>query len=125
MQAVEFCVRNPVKVAVGMLVVVLFGAISLWRLPKQLTPEVRIPSISVQTSWSGASPYEIEHEIVQEQEERLKDVEGMTKMTSESSHSRGRINMEFAVGTNMAEALLQVNSRLSQVPEYPEDADES
>ncbi|MAD80530.1 MAG: acriflavin resistance protein [Planctomycetaceae bacterium] len=124
MQAVEFCVRNPVKVAVGMLVVVLFGAISLWRLPKQLTPEVRIPSISVQTSWSGASPYEIEHEIVQEQEERLKDVEGMTKMTSESSHSRGRISMEFAVGTNMAEALLQVNSRLSQVPEYPEDADE-
>jgi HAE1 family hydrophobic/amphiphilic exporter-1 len=124
MHAIEFCVRNPVKVAVGMLVVVMFGAISLWRLPKQLTPEVRIPSISVQTRWSGASPYEIEHEIVQEQEERLKDVEGMTKMTSESAHSQGRINMEFAVGTNMAEALLQVNSRLSQVPEYPEDADE-
>ena len=45
-------------------------------------------------------------------------------MTSESTHSRGVINMEFAVGTNLTEALLQVNSRLSQVPHYPEDVDE-
>ena len=36
----------------------------------------------------------------------------------------GRITMEFAVGTDMAEALLMVNTRLQQVPEYPEDADE-
>ena len=45
-------------------------------------------------------------------------------MTSESMDSMGRITLEFLVGTNMEEALLKVNSRLQQVSEYPEDADE-
>jgi len=66
----------------------------------------------------------VEREIVQEQEEQLKAVEGVTKMTGECMDSMGRITLEFAVGTDMAEALLKVNTRLQQVREYPEDADQ-
>jgi hydrophobic/amphiphilic exporter-1 (mainly G- bacteria), HAE1 family len=124
MSLVESFVRNPVKVAVGVLLVALFGIIALIRMPMQLTPEVEIPTITVETSWPGASPQEVEQEIVIEQEEQLTSVEGITKLTSESMDSRAMITMEFAVGTDMAEALLKVNSRLQQVPEYPEDADE-
>ena len=124
MHPIEACVRNPVKVSVGVLIVALFGAIGLLRMPMQLTPEVQIPTITVETRWPGASPQEIEREIVQEQEEQLQSVEGVTKMSSESLDSQGRIILEFNVGTNMEEALLKVNSRLQQVPEYPEDADE-
>jgi len=124
MHPIEACVRNPVKVAVGVLIIALFGAIGLLRMPMQLTPEVQIPTITVETRWPGASPQEIEREIVQEQEEQLQSVEGVTKMSSESQDSVGTITLEFNVGTNMEEALLKVNSRLQQVPEYPEDADE-
>jgi len=124
MHPIEAFVRNPVKVAVGVLLVALFGTIALVRMPMQLTPEVQIPRITVQTRWPGASPQEIEREIIQEQEEQLKGVENSTKMTSESMDSIGRITIEFLVGTDMSEALLTVNSRLQQVPEYPEDADE-
>jgi hydrophobic/amphiphilic exporter-1 (mainly G- bacteria), HAE1 family len=124
MSLVESFVRNPVKVAVGVLLVALFGIIALVRMPMQLTPEVEIPTITVETNWPGASPQEVEQEIVIEQEEQLTSVEGITKLTSESMDSRSMITMEFAVGTDMAEALLKVNSRLQQVPEYPEDADE-
>jgi HAE1 family hydrophobic/amphiphilic exporter-1 len=124
MHPIEACVRNPVKVAVGALLLILFGLISLMRMPMQLTPEVQIPTLTVETRWPGASPQEVEREIVQEQEEQLKSVEGVTKMTSESMDSSGRIALEFLVGTNMDEALLKVNSRLQQVSEYPEEADE-
>lgn len=124
MQLVEAFVRNPVKVAVGVLLVALFGFISLFRMPMQLTPEVQIPTISIETRWPGASPQEVEREIVQEQEEQLKSVEGMTKMTAECANSVGTITLEFKVGTDISEALLKVNTRLQQVPEYPEDADE-
>jgi HAE1 family hydrophobic/amphiphilic exporter-1 len=124
MQLVEAFVRNPVKVAVGVLLVALFGFISLFRMPMQLTPEVQIPTISVETRWPGASPQEVEREIIQEQEEQLKSVEGMTKMTAECANSVGTITLEFKVGTDISEALLKVNTRLQQVPEYPEDADE-
>lgn len=124
MQITEAIVRNPVKVAVAMLLLALFGLISVFRMPMQLTPEVSTPTLTIETLWSGASAYEVEREIVQEQEKQLKSVEGMTKMTSESMDSMGRITLEFAVGTDMREALLKANTRLQQVREYPEDADE-
>lgn len=124
MQLIEAFVKNPVKVSVAVLLVILFGTISLFNMPIQLTPEVQIPTITVETVWRGASPQEIEREIIQEQEEQLKAVEGVVKMTSESMDSLGRITLEFQVGTVLSEALLKVNTRLQQVLEYPEDADE-
>jgi len=115
--------ENPVKVSVGVLLVALFGTIALLRMPMQLTPEVTTPTITIETRWPGASPQEVEREIVQEQEEQIQSVEGVTKMSSECSDSFGRITLEFAVGTNMSEALLKVSARLDQVREYPADAD--
>lgn len=124
MGPIESCVRNPVKVSVGALLVVLFGCVGLLRLPIQLIPQVETPTISVETRWPGASPQEVEREITQEQEEQLKSVEGVTRMSSESSDSNSRITLEFEVGTNMEKALLKVNSRLQQVREYPIEADQ-
>ena len=124
MHPIEALVRHPVKVSVGVMIVALFGAIALLRMPMQLTPEVQTPTLTIQTRWPGASPQEVEREIIQEQEEQLQSVEGVTKMTSESMDSSGRITLEFLVGADMEEALVKVNSRLQQVPEYPEDADE-
>ena len=124
MTLVDSCVNNPVKVAVGVLVVALFGVISLTQMPMQLTPEVQTPTITVETLWPGGSPQEVEQEIIQPQEEQLKSVTGLVKLSSESMESRGVITLEFQVGTDMSEALIKVNSRLQQVPQYPETADQ-
>jgi hydrophobic/amphiphilic exporter-1 (mainly G- bacteria), HAE1 family len=124
MSLVDAFVRNPVKVSVGVLLVALFGVIALMRMPLQLTPEVQTPTITITTVWPGASPKEVEQELIVEQEEQLKGVEGATKLSSESSDSQGTIIIEFAVGTDMDQALLKVNSRLNQVREYPADADQ-
>lgn len=124
MHLTEIFVRNPVKVAVGALLLILFGGISLMRMPMQLVPEVDIPTLTVTTRWPGASPQEVEREIIREQEEQLKSVEGLTKMTSESMDSSGSITLEFLVGTDMDQALLKVNTRLAQVEDYPIDAKE-
>ncbi|MEX2093178.1 MAG: efflux RND transporter permease subunit [Pirellulales bacterium] len=123
MHLIETFVRNPVKVSVCVLLVALFGFVALVRMPMQLTPEVQTPTITVTTRWPGASPQEIEQDIVMEQEEQLKSVEGVTKMSSECADSFGTITLEFQVGTDMVEVLPLVNSRLEQVPQYPEDAD--
>lgn len=123
MDLIAAFVHNPVKVSVGVLLVLIFGLLALTTMPMQLTPEVEIPTLTVETTWPGASPHEVEQEIVREQEEQLKSVEGITKLSSESMDSMGRITLEFAVGTNMDQALLKVNSRLQQVSVYPENAD--
>lgn len=117
-------VHNPVKVTVGVILVLLFGILAMFSLPLQLTPEVEIPTLTIETVWPGASPQEVEQEIIQEQEEQLKSVEGVRKMSSESMDSMGRITLEFPVGMNMQEAMIKVNTKLAQVPDYPEDAKE-
>ncbi len=123
MHPVAAFIRNPIKVSVAVLMVAMFGIIALFRMPMQLTPEVETPTITIETGWSGATPHEVEREIIQEQEEFLKSVEGVTKMTSECRASLGTITMEFLVGTDMQEAVLKVNSQLQQVKEYPENVD--
>lgn len=124
MKLFESFIRNPVKVSVGVLIVALFGSISLVTMPKQLIPGVQNPVLSVETAWPGASPQEIEREIVQEQEEQLAAVEGLVKITSRCMNSSSQITLEFAVGTNIEDAMMRVNTRLQQVREYPINARE-
>ena len=120
---VENFIKNPVKVTVFVILLVMFGLIVIYRMPIQLIPDVQIPTLTIETFWPGASPQEIEKEIINEQEEQLKGVEGVTKMSSESMDSRGTITLEFAVGTNLDAAITTVNARLQQVREYPIEAD--
>lgn len=124
MDFIRAVILNPVKVTVGVVLVLMFGILAMFSMPMQLTPEVQTPTLTIETTWFGGSPQEVEREIIQPQEEQLKSVEGVTKMSSESMDSLGRVILEFAVGTNMEEALLKVNTRLQQVREYPENADE-
>jgi HAE1 family hydrophobic/amphiphilic exporter-1 len=123
MNLIATFVRNPVKVSVVVILIIMFGEIARRTMPMQLTPEVETPQLNIETAWSGASPEEIESEIIQPQEEQLQSVEGLSKMVSESMDSRGRITLEFSVGTDMREALLMTNTRLQQVRSYPENVD--
>lgn len=123
MNLVDYAIDNPVKVTVGVLLTLLFGLLSLWAIPVQLTPEVVRPTIFVMTNWPGASPQEVEKDIVSKQEEQLQGIEGMVNFYSSSMDSQGEIEMEFQVGTDMSATLLKVGSKLDQVREYPEDAD--
>jgi len=123
MKLVHDAIRYPVTTAVGVILLLLFGAIALKRIPVQLTPTVEEPEISVTTFWPGASPYEIEREIVDEQEEQLKALEGLVKLESTSQDSYGSIDLTFQIGTDKDTALLKVANALDQVPRYPADAD--
>ena len=124
MSMIQFAIRYPVTTTVGVILVVLFGIVSLSTLPVQLTPDVSKPEITVETRWQGASPYEVEREIVDEQEEQLKGVEGLERMFGESSYDSANILLRFPAGTNIDTALLRVSNRLHQVKEYPDEVDE-
>jgi HAE1 family hydrophobic/amphiphilic exporter-1 len=123
MKLVDTSIKKPVSVAVGVIFIILFGFISLFKIPVQLTPDVEKPRITVDTTWQGASPQEVETEIVRRQEDELKTVEGVVEMTSESSDGRGTVVLEFLIGTDIDAALVDVSNKLNQVREFPDDAD--
>ena len=111
-------------VIVAGILVVIFGTLSLMQLPIQMTPEIERPVISVGTSWRASAPNEIESEILEPQEDVLRSVPGLLRMSSTASFGRGSIQMEFSIGTDMSRALIEVMNRLNQVPRYPVDANE-
>jgi len=124
MDIVRYSISKPVSVTVGVILVVLFGLIGLNKLPVQLTPDVETPQITVNTTWGGATPYEIEKEIIEKQEESLKGLQGLTKMESSSYNSYGEITLSFSIGTDLDDALLRVSNKLNEVTGYPDNADE-
>jgi hydrophobic/amphiphilic exporter-1 (mainly G- bacteria), HAE1 family len=123
MKLVDLSIKKPVTVSVGVILLVLFGVLSLFRIPIQLTPNVDKPEISVETVWRGASPMEVEREVVDVQEDELKNVEGLKEMKSESLDGLAYINLKFEIGTDPDAALLRVSNKLDQVKQYPADMD--
>ncbi len=115
---------NPVGAVVAVLLVILFGVISLNRLPIQLTPEVKSPEVTITTSWRAAAPEEVEAEIVEPQEKVLRGLPGMIEMLSEARRGQGRVSIKFVVGFDLQRGLVEVLNRLNRVPRYPDDADE-
>ncbi|PRQ04414.1 Multidrug resistance protein MdtB [Enhygromyxa salina] len=117
-------IGRPVTVTVGLILVVLAGLLSVAGLPIQLTPDVMIPSVTVTTRWPGSSPAEVEAEVLEDQEEALKSVVGLVRMESEAKPDQAEITLEFEVGTDLDVALVRVSNALTEVPSYPEAADQ-
>ncbi|MGB3647051.1 MAG: efflux RND transporter permease subunit [Desulfobulbales bacterium] len=123
MDIIRYSIEKPVTVISVIIIVLLFGLISLKRLPFQLSPTVIEPEIKVTTTWRGATPYEIEREIIEEQENTLKGLPNLEEMESESMNGMGTVTLRFKVGTNVDEVLTRVSNKLNEVPSYPNDVD--
>ena len=123
MDIIRFSILKPVTILAGIIMVLMFGIISLNRLPYQLSPTVIEPEIQVTTTWRGATPYEIEREIIEEQEDTLKGLPDLIEMESEARNSRGSVTLRFKVGTSVEEALLRVSNKINEVPSYPAGVD--
>lgn len=124
MNIVEQAVKQPITVAVAVILSVLAGVLAFSRVPIRMAPEVESVVISVSTSWENASAQEVESDVIEQQERRLGDLSGLVSMTSISQPGAGQIRLEFATGTDIDEAMAEVDQKLSEVPSYPDSVDE-
>lgn len=124
MDLIKFSIKNPVTIIVSVLIVVLFGFLSLDKLPYQLTPSVTKPEIKVTTRWPGATPYEIEREIIEEQEDVLKSLNNLVEYESSAKDNYGEVKLTFKLGTNLRAALQDVANKLNEVSSYPDRVEE-
>jgi HAE1 family hydrophobic/amphiphilic exporter-1 len=123
MDIIRFSILKPVTVIAATIMLLMFGIISLNRLPYQLSPTVIEPEIQVKTTWRGATPYEVEREIIEEQENTFKGLPDLIEMESEARNSQGSVTLRFKVGTSVEEALLRVSNKINEVPSYPAGVD--
>ena len=106
---------NPVATLVAVLMIILFGTLSLERLPIQLTPEVEEPEITIRTNWRAAAPEEVEAEIIEPQEKVLRGLPGMTEMLSKAQRGQGEITISFAIGHDLERFAIRPEFRMDMV----------
>lgn len=123
MKLIELSLKNPVAVGVGVLMVCLFGALSLAQLPLQLFPDIERPQIFINTGWRAASPEEVESELLEPQERVLQGLAGVEQLEGNAGPGGSFVNLTFAIGTDMRAALVDVLGRLNRLPPLPRDAD--
>ncbi|HZX92537.1 MAG TPA: efflux RND transporter permease subunit [Rudaea sp.] len=113
--------RRRVTVGMVTLTFVLFGLIALTGLKVNLLPDLTYPTLTVRTEYEGAAPMEIENLISQPVEEAIGVVKNLRKIHSVSRTGQSDVVLEFAWGTNMDQAGLDVRDKLD-ILQLPLDA---
>ena len=124
MNVIKLSIDKPIAVISAVIMVLIFGWVSLERIPIQMAPDVTRPVINVTTKWPGAAPSEIEREIINLQEDVLKGIDGLERIEGTARSNQGNIELEFAVGADMSRALLLVANRLDLISGYPDEVNQ-
>ncbi len=117
----EAPIRHGKLLTVIILIVVVLGIAATSRIPVQMIPDLDVRTISVVTGWPGATPQDIEKEILLEQERYLSSVPNLLRMKSLAETSQASVELEFPFGVEINEVLIEVTNALSQVSSYPEN----
>ena len=117
-------IKHGTQVAVIVLTLCVLGILCALSLPVQMIPDLEVRTITVRTSWPGATPQDVEKEIVIQQEDYLRALSGLHRIIATASMGEAVIELEFPFGSDIDQALIRVNNALSQVPSYPENVDE-
>ncbi|MBH71722.1 MAG: Multidrug resistance protein MdtC [Alphaproteobacteria bacterium MarineAlpha6_Bin6] len=121
MDIIKNCLRRPIIIYALIILILFSGILALFKIPIQLTPDVRKPLIEISTNWQGGSPSEVEREIVIKQEDVLKSVKGVERIRSNSYDKKSEIKLEFNSTKNFQTALLMVSNALDRVRGMPEE----
>jgi len=118
----SWALNNKNTVYLIMLITVLFGGFSYISLPKELFPEIKIPTIMVQTIYPGNPPIDIENLINRPLEKEIESVKGIKKMTSVASQDASSIFVEFNTNIELKTALQEVKDAVDKAKsELPDD----
>ena len=105
-----------------MFIIVVLGLKSYMGLPRESSPDVKIPFVMVMAPYAGTSPEDMENLVTRKLEQQLKGVEDLKEMTSSSSYGMSVITMEFESKVDMSDALQSVRDRVELAkPDLPTD----
>ncbi len=123
METLKWSKRSPIGVIVIAIFVLLLGFLSLAHLPLQLFPDIKRPELQIQTGWRSASPEEVESELLEPLENVMQGLPGVEEIEGSAFVGGANLNLRFAIGTDMKNALVEAIGRLNRLPPLPRDAD--
>ncbi|MDO9173029.1 MAG: efflux RND transporter permease subunit [bacterium] len=122
MRLVSGAIRRYPMIFAFMAIITIVGVKSYLELPRESSPDVKIPFVMVMTPYSGAGPEDVENLITRKLERELKGLADLKEMTSTSVEGASTIVLEFTTDVEMSDALQKVRDRVDLAkPELPDD----
>jgi HAE1 family hydrophobic/amphiphilic exporter-1 len=112
MNIVEFAIRRRVTILMLTVALLLFGVVSLLRLKVDLLPDLSYPTLTVRTELPGSAPLEVENLITRPVEEAVGIIRNVRHVRSVSRSGQSDVTLEFAWGTDMDLAGIDVREKL-------------
>jgi multidrug efflux pump subunit AcrB len=115
---------NSVAANLIMLLFLVGGLITALNIKQEVFPEFSLDMVSVSVAYPGASPEEVEQGIVLAVEEAVQGLEGVKEVRSTASEGRALIQVEAIEGQNMNRLWQDVESEVSRITTFPDEAEE-
>lgn len=116
-------IKRPIATIMLMLMVVVLGVAAVIGIPQDLFPKIEYPVALVMTTYSNASPEEVETMVTDPLEQALASVEGLDEMMSMSMPGSSIVMVQFQMDTDMNFATLNMREKIAMVESYlPDDA---
>ena len=116
---IAYFIKHSVAVNVIVIAFLIFGGVGAYKLNSSFFPLVDSKNISINVTYPGASPQEVEEGIILKIEDNLKGLNGVDRVTSTSRENSGNINVEIEKGKNIDFMLLEVKNAVDRVPTFP------
>ena len=123
MNAVRWFTRNHVAGNFLMLLIVVAGFATWFKLKKEIFPDIAIDAISVSIPYPNATPEEAERGVVVPVEEAIADLQGIKKIRGTGAQNIGSVLVEVETGYNVRSVLADVKSRVDAIDNFPEEAE--
>jgi hydrophobic/amphiphilic exporter-1 (mainly G- bacteria), HAE1 family len=111
----DFAIKRPVVTIVTMIALVVFGIFSLMSLQIDEFPDITNPIVVVAVPYPGASPEQVEREIVDRMEEAFGSISGLDQMTSKSMDGFALITIQFLFSKNADQGMQDVRDAISGI----------
>ncbi len=118
-----FSVKKPFTIFVAVVIVLIFGGVSLYKMTPDLFPSIDTPYVIVMTTDPGASAEEAENEITIPLEKQLATLPNMKNLTSTSADNYSMVTLEFSDDVNMDSISVDIRDKIEQIrDQLPESA---
>lgn len=115
MKIVKFSIKRPITIFMGVLIVLMFGAVSYFKLNIDMLPTFNLPMLMLITNYNGAGPEEIERLVTKPLESIIGTTSNVEGVNSVSSDGKSMLMIEFADGTDMDFASLEIREKLDMI----------
>ena len=115
--------QNSVVANLTMFVIVAAGLITVGGLKKEVFPEMSLDIVTVQVSYRGAAPEEVEEAVCIRIEEAVQGIDGIKKMTSTASEGMGSVSIEILPEYDVREVLDDIKARVDAIDTFPEETE--